>query len=173
MLNCSVCANPEPTFSWLFNGGSVRNNITILNSLLLINITTEADFGTYTCIARNVIFEIQKSSYFDFNVVLYGPPKNPDILVQRRTSSSIQLTWIAGFNGGSVQFYTLAYKAYYEVNYVVWIDHITAQEGESLNSTIHGLLDDTLYNIRLLATNHNTVGLTQSTSYQDATTMGL
>ena len=173
VLNCTVCADPDPSFSWLFNGSSVKSNVTMIGSLLIINNTVETDFGTYTCIARNFIFGIQESSYFNFNVVLYGPPTNPDILVEHRTSVSIHLTWTAGFNGGSDQFYTLAYKTFYEMNYIVWIDYITAQEGEVLTSTIHGLRNNTLYNIRLLATNQNTVGLNQSVTYLNATTLGL
>ena len=142
-------------------------------SLLIINNTVETDFGTYTCIAINVISGKQEISYFNFNLILYGPPKNPNIQVEHRTSVSINLTWTAGYNGGSDQFYTVEYKAYYEMDYITWIDRIIAQEGDSLTSTIHGLRNDTLYNIRLLATNHNTVGLNQSVSNLNATTLGL
>ena len=143
-------------------------------NLLIINNTVETDFGTYTCIATNVIFREQESSYFNFNLVLYGPPKNPSIQMEHSTSVSIHIKWIAGFNGGSDQFYTVEYKTYYEMtNYILWMDNITAQEGDALNSTIYGLRNDTLYNIRLMATNHNQVGLKQSASYLNATTLGL
>ena len=173
MLNCTVCADPDPSFSWLFNGSSVKGNVTMIGSLLIINNTVETDFGTYTCIARNVIYGINESFVFNFNVVLYGAPQPPNLLVEHRTSVSIHLIWTAGFNGGSDQFYTLEYKAHYEVNYILWIDYITAQEGDPLTSTISGLKNDTLYNIRLLATNHNTVGLNQSVTYLNVTTLGL
>ena len=172
MLNCTVCANPEPSFSWLFNGSNVRDNVTMTGSLLIINNTEETDFGTYTCIARNLIFGIQESSYFNFNMVLYGPPKNSSMQVEHVTSVSIHLIWTAGFNGGSDQYYTLEYKAYDENAYMRWGNHIPAKEGEIITTTIYELRNNTLYNIRLLATNRNTVGLNQSVSFLDATTLG-
>ena len=173
MLNCTVCANPELTFRWLFNGSAVEDNVTTINNLLVINHTTITDFGTYTCITTNVIFGKNESSTFYINLVLYGPSQSSSLQLEHRTSVNIHLTWIAWFNGGSDQFYTLEYKANYEKNYVVSADKIPAQESQHLNYTISELQNNTLYNIRLLATNYNTVGLNQSVSYLNATTLGL
>ena len=173
VLNCTVSANPEPTFSWLFNGSTVRDKVTSISNLLIINPTAITDFGTYTCIATNVIYGESKSSNFYINLVLYGPPQSTSLQLEHRTSVSIHLTWTAGFNGGSDQFYTMEYKVFNEENYIVSINKITAQEGDHLNYTLTGLHNNTLYNIRLLAINHNTVGLKQSVSYLNATTLGL
>ena len=175
ILNCSVCANPKPSFYWLLNGSAIKDNITTTDNLLVINDTMESDFGTYTCIATNTIFGQNESSYFYFNLVHYGPPKTPELIVEQVTHISIHLIWTAGYNGGTEQFFTLEYKAFNEINFRRWGDLIGlgAKDGDVLNVTIHGLQYKTLYNIRLLAINHNTIGINQSESNLNVTTQGL
>lgn len=78
-----------------------------MESVLLINDVSPADYGLYQCKAEN---ELGKSSAD----VFFSKPTPPDTPVALRainaSSVSITLKWIPGFNGGLPQQYRLRFK---------------------------------------------------------------
>lgn len=51
-LSCDTRANPSATaWEWLYNGNSLSST----NKVLVVNMDTESDAGTYTCRATNAV----------------------------------------------------------------------------------------------------------------------
>ena len=52
---CSVCANPQPTYLWIFRNKNLRTGIHVEGNKIVLDRVTSDDFGTYQCIASNIV----------------------------------------------------------------------------------------------------------------------
>jgi nephrin, putative (fragment) len=130
-LTCRSQGAPNVTFSWTHEGvplSKSKATTVILNgrsepkysisstrqldlityeSMLLIRNVSSTDYGTYECIARNELgFDTVQ---IDFNHI-----SSPDVPVAiralNRTTSTVTLKWIPGFDGGLTQTFRIRYR---------------------------------------------------------------
>ena len=54
-LTCTADGAPIPALSWKNPGGKVLKQVTELNNTVDVQMTSDQDFGNYTCEATNVV----------------------------------------------------------------------------------------------------------------------
>ena len=54
-LTCTADGAPIPALSWKNPGGKVLKRVTELNNIVDVQMTSDQDFGNYTCEATNVV----------------------------------------------------------------------------------------------------------------------
>ncbi|XP_069058883.1 brother of CDO isoform X1 [Pleurodeles waltl] len=76
ILECVASGMPPPRITWAKDGADVvgYNKTRFLLSNLLIDATTEADSGTYSCMASNGIGEAG-AAFISYNVQVFEPPE--------------------------------------------------------------------------------------------------
>ena len=96
-IHCDVCANPNPDYiKWHFREAEIGTGSSLTLSALL-----EADFGEYRCDVQNTILGKPYTATFQIEVKQRGPPDPPhNVAVLSKTSVSVTLSWIPGYNGG-------------------------------------------------------------------------
>ena len=96
-LHCDVCANPNPdSIKWSFHQVEIGTG-----SSLSLSGLREADFGEYRCDVQNTILGKPYTTTFHIELKQRGPPDPPhNVTVLSRTSVSVTLSWIPGYNGG-------------------------------------------------------------------------
>ncbi|XP_071476166.1 nephrin-like [Diadema antillarum] len=119
-LNCVAEAYPEPTITWYSpdnrtkGGSEVTKSILrqtdysiLVSSLLHIsNIDPAENYGDYRCEARNdngVAISVIKLS----GITKPSPPLSVSVDTSRTTSKSLTVDWVAGYNGGALQSFTV------------------------------------------------------------------
>lgn len=121
-LVCRAQGAPNITFQWFREGAIISEkmtnnkytvepieqpNLITYQSTLVINDVTNKDYGPYECIARNELGLNRLSIHFNRT----SPPDPPLTLkIVNRTTSSITLRWIPGFDGGLSQSFRLRYQ---------------------------------------------------------------
>ncbi|CAH1403032.1 unnamed protein product [Nezara viridula] len=71
VLPCDVFGNPQPSVTWHFNGELIKKQIGSEPATLYLPNVTEADAGTYICVAQNKAGENKKK----MELVVLTPPK--------------------------------------------------------------------------------------------------
>ena len=54
-LTCTAQGAPKPVLSWKNPSGKVLKQVTELNNIVDVQMTSDQDFGNYTCEATNVV----------------------------------------------------------------------------------------------------------------------
>ena len=54
-LTCTADGAPTPALSWKNPSGKVLKKVTELNNIVYVQMTSDQDFGSYTCEATNVV----------------------------------------------------------------------------------------------------------------------
>ncbi|KAL9915607.1 nephrin isoform X2 [Glossina fuscipes] len=156
-LTCRALAAPQPNFIWRRQGKDLkmrRNKFKAIDrrldaftyeSTLVIENTSNDDYGQYECMARNA--HGQASTTLEFS-----KPMRPDtpleLLVNNVTENGVDLSWIPGFDGGLPVYYRLRFKVYNEDKY----KYIDGKPG-SLNVTIDGLKAGSTYVFSVMSAN--------------------
>lgn len=129
-LICRAQGAPEISFQWIHKGSIIasdetlssssssndgkywiepvtRMNMITYQSVLKIRKVSHSDYGNYDCIARNELG-------FNRYTMNFNRTSKPDpplaVRVSNRTSSTITLKWIPGFNGGLNQYFRIRYQ---------------------------------------------------------------
>ncbi|KAL4221076.1 hypothetical protein ACF0H5_019337 [Mactra antiquata] len=161
-ITCDVISYPLPVFTWWQNVNGQWKQIQrtermlvessgLQSTLTIIKVDYE-DFTSYKVIAENNIGNVE---------LVYSLSHNgsPDVPTQLRyfedlsTSSSIQLAWNPGYNGGSTQIFYIQYKPKDENS---WKYKTVYDDGEHTRTfDLTGLKDNMYYYVVLLASNKN------------------
>lgn len=122
-LVCQAQGAPNITFQWIHEGSiisaegsakylvepTVNLDLITYQSVLKIKSVSSSDYGSYDCVARN---ELGFTRYtMNFNRT--SKPDTPlAVRVTNRTSSTVSLRWIPGFNGGLDQYFRIRYQKF-------------------------------------------------------------
>ena len=103
-----------------------------------------------------------------------GPPEKPmKIAIVDKTHNSIMISWEAGLNGGSEQYFKVLYRVKGRKTYQESQDSITGlKTGQSINYTIHGLAAKEEYEIIVIAINQFRNSSQSPSDVQTVTTKG-
>ncbi|VDI06287.1 Hypothetical predicted protein [Mytilus galloprovincialis] len=116
-----------------------------------IRIRSEVDFGVYGinvcnrlgCIVENITLKPQDK-----------PEAPQNVSVETTTFRSVNLSWIAGFNGGHKQTFSVQFKA---TDDVTWntknVENIYIKTGSTVYYTLDQLKPDTSYQVVVVSTN--------------------
>ena len=69
---CSVCANPQPQYSWTFNNETLRDGIIVVGRKIILDVVKTQDYGFYACTASNEVGGGQRSATFHIVLVERG-----------------------------------------------------------------------------------------------------
>ncbi|XP_015795287.1 nephrin isoform X2 [Tetranychus urticae] len=121
-LICRAQGAPNITFQWLREGAIISDkpgntkyntepaeqlNLITYQSVLIINEVANSDYGPYDCVASNELGINRLTVHFNHT----SQPDPPLVLkVVNRTSSSVTLKWIPGFDGGLPQSFRIRYQ---------------------------------------------------------------
>ncbi|KAK6634651.1 hypothetical protein RUM43_012052 [Polyplax serrata] len=100
-LPCLHVGQPRPMIEWRWGDVKIQQHsrlIKVEDKSLLIESVARSNEGNYSCHVRNSL----GSDYIAFSLVVQVPPTSPLLLATAVTSSSVQLQWKQGDNGGSV-----------------------------------------------------------------------
>ncbi|XP_065179824.1 protein sax-3-like [Sycon ciliatum] len=102
-LVCRVTGKPLPVVTWGFGVTQITNTSTSLllgeqrDRLLLINVTPQRD-GNWVCAVQTAAGSAVSTAILTVQV----PPSLSPVVQRSRTSSSVEIGWSFGSNGGSV-----------------------------------------------------------------------
>ncbi|XP_072166032.1 nephrin-like [Diadema setosum] len=119
-LNCVAEAYPKPTITWYSPDNRTKGGSEVMTSILrqtdysilvssllhISNIDPAENYGDYRCEARNdngVAISVIKLS----GITKPSPPLSVSIDTSRTTSKSLTVDWVAGYNGGALQSFTV------------------------------------------------------------------
>ncbi|XP_062570430.1 cell adhesion molecule DSCAM-like isoform X2 [Saccostrea cucullata] len=152
-LQCLAVGDPTPSIQWKIRGRRFieSERIQILkNGSLHINGVLGSDAANYSCRATNKYGsdEVNYAISVQVSDKLATPPKPPSLYVVATTTSTIQINWRSGSNGGSpIQGFVIHHKK----------DHETWQKIEAgptnRTQTVTGLLCGTTYKFYINALN--------------------
>ncbi|RUS77575.1 hypothetical protein EGW08_014679, partial [Elysia chlorotica] len=97
---CVTVGSPSPVVTWRLRNRIVKNSprIRVLrNGSLVISSVTGSDAANYTCHAENP----HGSSQITYTLKVQAPPHPPHLYLVLTTTSTIQVNWLSGSNGGS------------------------------------------------------------------------
>ncbi|KAK6619885.1 hypothetical protein RUM44_006285 [Polyplax serrata] len=100
-LPCLHVGQPRPVIEWRWGDVKIQQHsrlIKVEDKSLLIESVARSNEGNYSCHVRNSL----GSDHIAFSLVVQVPPTSPLLLATAVTSSSVQLQWKQGDNGGSV-----------------------------------------------------------------------
>ncbi|CAF1963240.1 unnamed protein product [Rotaria magnacalcarata] len=148
MLTCRVIGLPKPNIIWKYNEQIIACN-EIINDMCFLHFSKIAanDFGTYRCVAENLLGQEEWS----YTIVSRGKPETPKhIIVLDTTSSSFKIQFTPSFDGGSGS-----------QEFVIQVtdstnQSIITQQNIPFNTYeyyVKGLNESTLYKFRMKATN--------------------
>ncbi|KAL4220865.1 hypothetical protein ACF0H5_019131 [Mactra antiquata] len=155
MLSCSVNRGyPKATLTWncinISGVESTNNSGEIITNTLTWTTTRDQD-GTCSCTSKQTGFP---ASVVEVHVTILHPPDYPThfrFFDDLSTSSSIQLAWNPGYNGGSQQTFYIKYKA---IDLSSWkYKTVPDNRKQTLIFTLTGLNANTFYEIIVLASN--------------------
>ncbi|XP_071094641.1 nephrin-like [Haliotis cracherodii] len=157
-VTVSVLAYPLPTFTWSRanstsqdrTGSSSRvSDISVTARLHLTNLQLQ-DFGNYRFTVNNGVGD---SVIFTLGIVLEGPPSTPsNVSVYPEGPFSLRVSWKKEFNGGATQTFTVEYSTD-EEDWKTAGSHEETGRGNYVTSVIRDLNPDTLYYVRVVASN--------------------
>ncbi|XP_064651143.1 cell adhesion molecule DSCAM-like isoform X4 [Lineus longissimus] len=158
LLPCQAVGEPRPTIEWKKRGQPLRTNERIRihpNGSLEISNVQSSDAANYTCRASNVYGadEITISLVVQVNRDRTTPPKAPTPTVAAVTSSSIQINWRSGSNGGSA---TQGFIFFYKKAFQDW--KYVKLKPQVRSYTVNELYCGTLYKFQVQAFNRAGLG---------------
>ncbi|ESO90668.1 hypothetical protein LOTGIDRAFT_163888 [Lottia gigantea] len=107
---CLAVGDPEPSVEWKLRGHTLKQSerVKVLeNGSLYFDDVIGTDAANYSCHAKN------KHGFDDITYILQvqAPPQPARLYLALTTSSTIQVNWLSGSNGGSpIQGFVLNYK---------------------------------------------------------------
>lgn len=152
-LQCLAVGDPAPIIKWKIRGRPliVNERLQILkNGSLHINGVLGSDAANYSCRSENVYGsdEINYAISVQVSDKLATPPKPPSLYVVATTTSTIQMNWRSGSNGGSpIQGFVIHFKKDHEV----WQKIHAGPTNRT--QTVTGLLCGTTYKFYINALN--------------------
>ena len=89
------------------------------------------------------------------SAIILGPPAKPmNVSILAKSSNSITVSWKAGLNGGSEQYFKILYREKSKTSYQKVGDNITGlKTGQEIHYTIQGLDEKKDYKITVVAIN--------------------
>ncbi|KAK7466725.1 hypothetical protein BaRGS_00037167, partial [Batillaria attramentaria] len=115
-LRCLAVGSPPPSIMWTVRGQQLRTEgryKILQNGSLIIDGVIGSDAANYTCTASNENGESHISYMLRVQVGDHTgtPPHAPRLNLVLTTTSTIQVNWLSGSNGGSpIQGFVLSYK---------------------------------------------------------------
>ncbi|CAL1548258.1 unnamed protein product, partial [Lymnaea stagnalis] len=110
ILPCLTVGKPRPTIQWRLRNQPITNSERISvteDGSLHITSVTGTDAANYTCYAENP----HGSSQIAYTLRVQAPPHPPHLYLVLTTTTTIQVNWLSGSNGGSpIQGFVLNYK---------------------------------------------------------------
>ncbi|CAF3380090.1 unnamed protein product [Rotaria sp. Silwood1] len=146
-LTCRVIGQPKPSIIWKHNQQIISCD-EIINDICYLYFPkiTMQDFGTYQCIAENLLGKEE----WTYTIVVRGKPETPkNIIISEVTSSSFKVEFSPSFDGGSgsQQFIIQVTDS--------WNSSVITQQlpFNTYEYSIKGLNESTLYKFRIKSTN--------------------
>ncbi|XP_071174121.1 neural cell adhesion molecule 2-like [Mytilus edulis] len=151
-----VISFPTPTVTWVSRTGSIwkvqKDRYDYRHKIYSkIRIGSERDFGVYGiricnqlgCIVENITLKPQDK-----------PEAPQNVSVVTTTFRSVNISWIAGFNGGHEQTFSVQFKA---TDDVTWntknVENNDIKTGNTVYYTLDQLKPDTSYQVVVVSTN--------------------
>ncbi|PVD26143.1 hypothetical protein C0Q70_13812 [Pomacea canaliculata] len=110
LLPCLAVGQPKPVIQWTLRGQPIKtdNRFHVQdNGTLMIDGVIGVDAANYTCTASNDIGD----NHISYMLRVQAPPHAPRLHLVLTTTSTIQVNWLSGSNGGSpIQGFVLSYK---------------------------------------------------------------
>ncbi|KAL5019889.1 hypothetical protein ScPMuIL_002781 [Solemya velum] len=163
-LTCTVGkANPEAALEWGSNCPVGTDTSSTRSITRVISVHRTIDGDTCTCSGSQAVTGWTANDSETFTV--HSQPCQPHSLKEdEHTTTSVNITWTSGCNGGVEQTFHIEYKNT-ETQYTNWTSGPTVPQysdagNESYSSEITGLNPNTLYHVRITTIN----GIGQSTS---------
>ncbi|GFR74893.1 down syndrome cell adhesion molecule [Elysia marginata] len=107
---CVTVGSPAPVVTWRLRNRRVQNSPRtriLKNGYLVVSSVTGSDAANYTCHAENP----HGRSQITYTLKVQAPPHPPHLYLVMTTTSTIQVNWLSGSNGGSpIQGFVLNYK---------------------------------------------------------------
>eukprot|EP00057_Strongylocentrotus_purpuratus_P016504 XP_011670978.1 PREDICTED: neuronal cell adhesion molecule-like [Strongylocentrotus purpuratus] len=163
---------PAYIFQWVYNETSLDNGTrylivhssaqddeTVTSSMLIISDVQEIDNGNYECLANTDYGE--GIAVINFTYSHPDPPFGFEVNQSQTTSSSLFVAWQPGFDGGSLQTFTLKYCTH--DNAVKDQDCGIVSHLNTTNHQLRGLNSSTWYRLVLWAINDAGSSSTQET----------
>ncbi|XP_064598583.1 cell adhesion molecule Dscam1-like [Liolophura sinensis] len=170
LLPCDTVGNIPIKRSWKFRDHSVRGSARVSelrNGSLLIDSVEDSDDGNYTCRAENrygsdeVVVALRVRVRADIPTA----PKSPALTLAATTSSTVQVNWLSGSNGGSpIKGFLLSYRG----EHFNWVTQRLGSTNRTYTAT--SLLCGTTYWFYVEAFNH--IGTSQKSNYIKTKTRG-
>ncbi|XP_052806024.1 LOW QUALITY PROTEIN: cell adhesion molecule DSCAM-like [Mya arenaria] len=170
LLPCDAIGDPAPSVTWSARYGVIdttdRHSVLKNGSLYMVAVIgTDAD--NYTCRAKNKygsdVITYSLSVQVDANTK--SPPKAPVLSLAAVTSSTIQVNWLSGSNGGSP---ILGFLLQHRKEHDVWREvHLGAR---NRTYTASGLLCGIPYKFSITAL--NSIGRSEQSNVVDTATVG-
>ncbi|CAG5122899.1 unnamed protein product, partial [Candidula unifasciata] len=99
-LPCITVGKPKPTVQWRVRNQPISNSERFQvneDGSLHISSVTGPDAANYTCVAENP----HGTSQIVFTIRVQAPPHPPHLYLVLTTTTTIQVNWLSGSNGGS------------------------------------------------------------------------
>ncbi|XP_067679631.1 carcinoembryonic antigen-related cell adhesion molecule 5-like [Haliotis asinina] len=161
-LSVHILSYPSPNVTWSSTSITSQRNLTsstsltrisdltMMSSLTLTNVQQD-DFGEYHVYVNNGV-----GQPVEYSITLdpKGPPSSPtEVTVIPLGPSSLQVSWIKGFNGGDTQTFIVEYST----DDASWREAGKYVENglEEYQTNITGLQPQTVYYVRVTADNVN------------------
>ncbi|CAG2234909.1 unnamed protein product [Mytilus edulis] len=155
-IELQVVSFPEPTVQWLRSTGfdwTVKKDIYDYKYKIssTIHIGSEKDFGEYRLKICNSLGCIGER----ITLTPEDKPEAPQNVSLKTTSfRSVNLSWIAGFNGGDHQTFSVQFKTLYDEKWETRVVHTNiTRKGSMVYYTLDQLKPDTSYQVIVLSTN--------------------
>ncbi|WAR05588.1 DSCAM-like protein [Mya arenaria] len=164
LLPCDAIGDPAPSVTWSARYGVIdttdRHSVLKNGSLYMVAVIgTDAD--NYTCRAKNKY----GSDVITYSLSVQAPPKAPVLSLAAVTSSTIQVNWLSGSNGGSP---ILGFLLQHRKEHDVWREvHLGAR---NRTYTASGLLCGIPYKFSITAL--NSIGRSEQSNVVDTATVG-
>ncbi|XP_074653669.1 cell adhesion molecule Dscam1-like [Tubulanus polymorphus] len=146
-LPCQAVGEPLPKIKWKVRGKMIRNGKrfhVFPNGTLEIRQIESSDAANYTCRA----FNVHGADEITVSLVVQAPPKQPFVTVAATTTSSIQINWRSGSNGGSA---IRGFIFYYKKAFQDWQN--VKLKAQVRSYTVTDLYCGTTYKFRVQAFN--------------------
>ena len=130
------------------------------------------------CVLRLYMFNFSKNDTFIVNKIIYnymlGPPDPPyNVNPVKISAHTTTITWKSGHSGGSTQTFQVHHKAENKDSYTVSETIADPGADRSVNYTLTGLLEGTMYSFKVLSTYKYRGNNQAESSLMDFTTPGM
>lgn len=170
LLPCRAVGDPEPEISWITRHNLIVNSDrrkVLMNGSLYLEAVIGTDAANYSCKAENDYGSdvITYSLSVQVAAIPNTPPKPPVLSIAAVTSSTIQVNWLSGSNGGSP---ILRFALFHRKEHDIWQEETLGRTNRTY--TAAGLFCGTSYKFTIRAVND--VGRSESSNVVEAKTNG-